>query len=393
MTADTRLFPTNPLTMGHAMRTTAARLQEADRLRSLAAALDRVKRRAEERMGEEDVRRLKRLDRFSHGLEVVGRGLIHLSMEPFSFLAGVGALWVHKQLQIAEIGHPVLHGCYDKLEGAESYQSKTFRWDVPIDEEAWRYGHNVKHHMYTNVVGKDQDVEFGPVRLTDKVPHRPEHYLQIPYTMFIMWPNFAFSMNIHFTGTADLFRDEPDILPDLSPASKRKALVQLTRKYVPYYAYNYVLFPMLAGAMWWKVLLGNWMAETARDVYSAATIFCGHIGEDVSSYEEHTRPKGKGGWYERQILGSQNFRVPYLVSVLCGGLDMQIEHHLFPKLPPERLREIAPEVEAICEEHGVAYHSGTWGEVLGRAFQHLWNLSFPNEAAAVDTSPQRVVDA
>ena len=357
-------------------------LPAEERLRSFARALDAAKSAVEAEMGPEDVTRLVRLDRLSHGLEAVGRILIHVSPEPVSFLTGVAALWAHKQLQVTEIGHPVLHGCYDRLEGAEQYRSKTFRWDLPIDEEAWRQGHNVNHHMYTNVVGRDQDVEFGPVRLTDKVPHKPFHYFQLPYTLLLMWPNFGFSMNIHFTGTVDLLKGEADILPDLSPASKRKALTQLFRKYVPYYAYNYVLFPVLAGAMWWKVLLGNWMAETMRDVYSAASIFSGHIGEDVSSWDETSKPTGRGGWYERQVLATQNFQVPYLLSVFCGGLDYQIEHHLFPKLPPERLRQVAPEVRRICEEHGVRYQTGSWPSVLGRAFKHLWKLSFPTPRPA-----------
>jgi linoleoyl-CoA desaturase len=106
----------------------------------------------------------------------------------------------------------------------------------------------------------------------------------------------------------------------------------------------------------------------------------------VASWEEGARPGGgKGGWYERQILASQNFTVPYVLSVFCGALDYQIEHHLFPKLPPQRLREIGPEVRQICEDHGVPYKTGPWHRVLAGALRHLQTLSRPTPATVSGT--------
>jgi len=141
-----------------------------------------------------------------------------------------------------------------------------------------------------------------------------------------------------------------------------------------YYLKNYVFFPLLAGPLFWKVLLGNWLAETMRDVYSAATIYCGHVGDDVTSYPVGTRTHGRGHWYAMQIVATNNYEVSRPVSVLCGGLDRQIEHHLFPTLPPQRLREVAPEVRAICERHGIAYKTDSWGRTLKKALAHVGRL-------------------
>ena len=76
---------------------------------------------------------MRRLDRFSRVMEVVGRVLIHVSFEPITFVLGVSALWIHKQLQATEIGHTALHGAYDKLPGAEKFCARSFAWDIPID--------------------------------------------------------------------------------------------------------------------------------------------------------------------------------------------------------------------------------------------------------------------
>jgi NADPH-dependent stearoyl-CoA 9-desaturase len=144
---------------------------------------------------------------------------------------------------------------------------------------------------------------------------------------------------------------------------------------VPYYLKNYLFFPLLAGPGFLKVLFGNWLAETMRDVYSAATIFCGHVGEDVKSYPEGTRARGRGQWYAMQIEATHNFETSRPLSILCGGLDHQIEHHLFPRLPPERLREVAPEVRAACERHGVQYKTASWARTLKGALSRVARLA------------------
>lgn len=361
---------------------------EAENYRRFGEELDALKKRTQAKIGEEDLRRVRRLNWFSRSMEVVGRVLIHFSPEPVTFALGVGALWIHKQLQATEIGHTALHGTYDRIEDAGDFHSRKFSWDTPIDEESWREGHNVRHHGNTNVAGRDPDIHFGPIRLTEQTPHAWHHKWQVPFALGVLFPNFAFWMNLHFTGLNDVFCDNGietklDVLPDRSPASKRLAWKRTLRKYAPYYLKNYVLFPVLAGPFWWKVLLGNWLAETMRDVYSAATIFCGHIGDDVHSYEIGTKSKNRGHWYAMQIRATNNFEVTRPISILCGGLDKQIEHHLFPTFAPERLREIAPEVKAICEKYGVEYKTDTWGSTLKKAFRHLANLSREGGVRAV----------
>jgi linoleoyl-CoA desaturase len=363
-------------------------MDHAARLRSFGEALDGVKKRIDAKIGDEDVRRVKNLRRFSTLMEILGRGLIHVSFEPVSFGAGVVALWIHKQLEAIEIGHTALHGAYDKLPGAERFSSKTFSWDVPIDEESWKHGHNVRHHGNTNVAGKDPDIHFGPVRLTEETPHRPHHKWQLPFTLFFLFPNFGLLMNLHFTGLNDVYAEnglpsKMDVLPDRSLRSIASAHWKTIRKYAPYYLKNYVFFPALAGPMFWKVLLGNWLAETMRDVYSAATIFCGHVGEHVESYPMGTKAEGRGSWYAMQVEASNDFEVPRVLGILCGGLEHQIEHHLFPKLPPERLREIAPEVRAICEAHGVDYKTASWRATLMGAFRHIAKLSRETDGGAM----------
>jgi len=353
------------------------------RLRSFGRAVDVIRKRVEAEIGEDDVRYVVRLNRFSRSLEVAGRVLIHFSLEPVTFSAGVVCLWIHKQLQTTEIGHTALHGAYDKLEGAERFQSDTFTWEIPIDEDSWRTGHNIRHHQYTNIARKDIDINFGTIRLTERTPHRFEHYLQLPATFLVSWPFFAWSMNMHFTGMLDVYgrhgwADQYDMIETKDWATIKDAHIRAFRKGIPYAAKEYVLFPALAGPFFWKVLAGNWLSERMRDLYSAATIYCGHVGDEVASYAAGSRAKGRGQHYAMQAEASNNFTVPHPFNILCGGLEHQIEHHMFPKFPPQRLRQIAPEIEVACRDHGVAYRCESWGRTLWKAIKHVAKLSLPS---------------
>jgi fatty acid desaturase len=358
---------------------------EEDRFRHFAEELDALKERTLASLGDDDVAYVRRLDLLSRTMEITGRTLIHVSFEPGTFFVGVLALAVHKQLQTAEIGHSALHGAWDRLDGAERFSSRTFRWDTPIDEASWRHAHNVRHHGRTNVAGADPDIHFGPARLTGQTPYSPWNRVALPFVL-TLFPSFLFVIGAHVTGVNDLLvdngrPDKLDFLPDRSLASARGALARALRKWVPYYAKELVLFPALAGPFFWKVFAGNALAEAARNAYSAATIVCGHAGRDVKSWPAGTRPHGRGQWYAMQVEATNDFEVSLPVSILCGGLERQIEHHLFPGLPPRRLREIAPEVQAICEKHGVAYKTASWGKTLRNVVSHVARLSGPGASA------------
>lgn len=349
---------------------------KAAEYKAFGAEINELRRQIETQIGAEDVIHLKRVCALSRGLEITGRLLIHFSPEPMSFTLGVLSLAAHKQLHGSEIGHAVLHGAYDKLPGAEAFGSKNYWWESPIDEESWRQGHNVAHHQYTNVVGKDPDCKYGTIRLNEHVPWESANAHQHLQPLLI-WPSFSFNMAAHFSGLIDFYLRKPadyDVLPDRKPATVIQAHRKWLRKVVPYYGKEYGLFPLLAGPMFWKVALGNWMAEVLRSVYTAATIFTGHVGDETASYPEGTRASSRGEWYAMQVRSANNFEVPPWMSVLCGGLDYQIEHHLFPKWPPDRLRQAAPRVREICERHGIAYRTAGWGTMLGRVFRQLRTL-------------------
>jgi fatty acid desaturase len=97
-------------------------------------------------------------------------------------------------------------------------------------------------------------------------------------------------------------------------------------------------------------------------------------------------------YYAMQVEATHNFACGPAVSVLAGGLDCHIEHHLSPRLPPNRLRQVRAEVEAACAAHGArSRRARSWGALLRRAFGRMVELSF--DAAPPSPPPAWVAAA
>jgi linoleoyl-CoA desaturase len=330
---------------------------DRERIAAFGRELEALRREVELELGETDAQHIQRIGQLSARLEVVGRSLIHFSFEPVAFSLGTAALWAHKTLELMEIGHMALHGCYDGLPNTARFQSEEFYWKAPIDEAAWKTGHNVRHHQFTNIAGKDPDLDFGALRLSARIPWKRAHGLQ-PVSNYFSWLGFTTAINLHVTGVLSLIGQHAG-----EPAPKRGAF----NKWLRYYGREYGLFPLLAGPFFPKVLLANALSELGRDLYAAAIIYCGHIA--VDDYPSDYEPSSRADWYAMQVEAARDVHVPGWVSILCGGLDFQIEHHLFPRLPPNRLREIAPRVRELCAKYGVRYRSDSWPDAL-RAVAH-----------------------
>jgi linoleoyl-CoA desaturase len=357
-----------------------------EKLEAFGAEIHAVGEEIKAKLGDEDVAYVKKMRRASRTAEAIGRALIHFSFDPFTWSAGVFSLFLHHQLETTEIGHSALHGSWDGLKGSEAFYSSAFKWIMPVDEAAWKREHNILHHQYTNIVGKDPDLNYGGLRIADQTTWRLSNLFQFAQ-FFWTAPIFTWTIAVHATGLTDLThsgRDETyaNVLPDKKISTVVKAVKQTAKKMIPYSLYQFGFWPMLAGPFWWKVLGGNLTAEVMRNVYTCATIYAGHFGDDLEYFDKDFKAQGRGGWYKAQIEAAHNYAVPPAISRLCGALDYQIEHHLFPKLPPNRLRQIAPKVREICDRYGVSYQRTGWGTALKMSLARIVKMSVPTLASA-----------
>jgi len=144
---------------------------------ALRRDLDALRARVMADIGEKDAEYIKSVRLAARALEVSGRVLIHVSLDPVSFGLGVVGLALNKILENMELGHNVMHGQYDFMEDP-TLDSKTYEWDLIGTAKTWKKAHNVTHHTYTNVLGKDDDFGYLFFRLSSDQNWRPMHLFQ-----------------------------------------------------------------------------------------------------------------------------------------------------------------------------------------------------------------------
>ncbi|HEX2212259.1 MAG TPA: fatty acid desaturase, partial [Mycobacterium sp.] len=89
--------------------------------------------------------------------------------------------------------------------------------------------------------------------------------------------------------------------------------------------------------------------------------------------------ESKGQWYLRQMLGSANFSGGWLLRFMSGNLCHQIEHHLYPDLPSNRLYEISFRVKEVCDKYDLPYTTGSFLLQYGKAWRTIAKLSLPDK--------------
>jgi NADPH-dependent stearoyl-CoA 9-desaturase len=341
-----------------------------EQLTAFGHELDAVRARVLADLGERDVRYIDRVIRAQRGLEVSGRALLFLSFLPPAWLAGTTALSLSKILDNMEIGHNVMHGQYDWT-GDPRLNGKTFEWDTACPGEQWRHSHNYLHHTHTNILGKDRDIGYGILRMSEDEEWNP-YYLGNPLYAALLAMFFQYGVALHDLETERILAGETTL------AEKRDMIADIWRKVRGQTLKDYVLFPLLSGPSLPLTLAANATANLTRNLWSFTIIFCGHFPDGTQQFsEEQAENETRGEWYYRQLLGSANLTGGKLFHILAGNLSFQIEHHLFPDLPAHRYAEISTEVRKITERYRIPYNTGPLHKQFGSVVRKIAKLALP----------------
>jgi NADPH-dependent stearoyl-CoA 9-desaturase len=302
---------------------------------------------------------------------------------------GTLSLAIAKILENMEIAHNVLHAQWDWMKDS-NIQSNTWEWDHVCPADQWMSSHNVKHHTWTNVLGKDPDVGYGLLRVSASQRWRP-FYLGQPLYALILAVLFEWGIAIQELELGRLFSGRMNIeqiRPQLGRTGKKIAAQVLK---------DYILWPLLAvvlalpfaltgsgpslGSVFLWVLGANIVANILRNLWTYLIIFCGHFPAGVYVFtKQQVENETRAHWYVRQLLGSCNIAGGKLFHILSGNLSHQIEHHLFPDLPSNRYPELAPRVRALTVRYGLPYNSGSLTRQFGTTVWKILRLAFPGGA-------------
>ncbi|MFF0607726.1 fatty acid desaturase family protein [Nocardia tengchongensis] len=341
-----------------------------EQVEEIGRELDALRARVTADLGDRDREYIYKVIKAQRGLEIAGRGLLYLGFLPPFWLAGVAALSVSKILDNMEIGHNVMHGQWDWMR-EPTLNSRVFEWDTVCPSDQWRHSHNYMHHTYTNILDMDRDIGYGILRVDEAQPWNPLR-LGNPLYAFMLMVAFEWGVMGHDLEVENIVRGKK------SWADVKALLAGQSRKAGRQVLKDYVVFPALTGPLFLSTLAANFTANIVRNLWTFSIIFCGHFPSGVQTFtKDECAEETQGEWYVRQMLGSANIQGSKLFHVMSGNLSHQIEHHLFPDLPANRYPEMAPEVRALCEKHGLPYNTGGFAKQIGSVWGKLFKLALP----------------
>jgi linoleoyl-CoA desaturase len=375
----TLTVPADQAPNGRDERDASARLESRD-IQAFARELDELFERCKRDLGQRDVDFIDRCFDLCHKSEVAGRVLIHLSLDPFTWLLGSTLLAYHMGSR-ESLMHIIHHGAYDDIPNAPSrFHSQKTPYKGVIGASVWKF--HPRHHANTNHPAMDTDYGHGFSRWSGGDAWYPHHLFQLPLMalstiapvggLLFIYPFFQSGLMEFFFPkrimSSCLFHEKHDW------EAFRTSVAWFMEGVGPYLAKNFVFYPALAGLFWPKVLLGNLFAHYLAGAVSWLHALSPHIGQPT--YAE--KPGGRAEWYVQQVEGTANLRMKSeYMKIFSAGNHQQIEHHLCAKLPVNRLWEVAPEVEAICKKYGIRYETDTWMERTKRVLRTLGKYSFP----------------
>lgn len=268
-------------------------------------------------------------------------------------------MWFAMGVGMAGIGLCIMH---DANHGSYFKNTKVNRAIAYIMEVVggssinWRIQHNVLHHTYTNIDGMDEDIDpikpllrFSPHAKLYKI-HRLQHlYAWFLYgLMTIMWCTSKDFTQLAAYNKAGLLKGQN--------TTYAKEIAKLIVFKLAYFGYALVLPMILVGSAWWIVLLGFILMHYVAGFILACVFQPAHVMESSEF------PIPKDGSIEQEFAAHQLYTTTNfapnskLFSWYVGGLNFQIEHHLFPNICHVHYKKLAPIVERTAKEFGLPYH-------------------------------------
>src|SRR3954466_9554964 len=300
-------------------------------IEQLGYELDAIRQDVLDDRGDRDAAYVRKVIAVQRRLELGSPPVLLGSALPPLWVLGTVGLSISKILENMEIGHNVLHGQWDWMRDPKIH-STTWEWDMASPAAQWKHSHNELHHTYTNVIGKDNDLGYGIMRVDEDQKWHPLYLAQPLWNLinacFFEYGIAAYDLELGKNLATKRRRANPEF---------RAATKQVLKKIRNQAGKDYLVHPLLSGPSFLPTLAANFTANVVRNLWSHSVIMCGHFPEGVETFEKASIDgETRGEWYVRQMLGSANISGSKAMHLMTGNLSHQVEHHLFPDIPSNR---------------------------------------------------------
>ncbi len=254
------------------------------------------------------------------------------------------------------IMHDANHSAYSKKEWVNTVLGYSMNL-IGANSFNWKMQHNVLHHTYTNVHEEDEDISpRGALRLTPYSDWKKIHKYQHIYAWFlyglmtIVWLFFKDFVRIeHYRKNGLAKKHKIDI---------RKEWFILVVSKLGYFGYIFLIPVLFTSLAWWQVLLGVIIMHYITGFILAIIFQPAHVIEGTEFPLPDENNSLENSWAIHQLLTTTNFgNKSRWFSWYVGGLNFQIEHHLFPHICHVHYRKISSIVRETALEFGLPYKS------------------------------------
>lgn len=253
------------------------------------------------------------------------------------------------------IMHDANHGSYSKNPKVNKALSFTMYLlgGSPLN---WQIQHNVLHHTFTNISGKDEDID-APIWLLRFSPHSP-HYKVHRYQYLYAWVFYSL-ITIMWSISKDfkqLARYEEMGLLKTKNTSYKQEIGKLIVAKLFYYSFALVIPLLFIQAPWWIILLAYVTMHVVCGLIISVVFQLAHVVPEMNFPMPDEKGMMEDDWSVHQLKTTANFaRDNKFLSWFVGGLNHQIEHHLFPHICHIHYRDISVIVKETAKEFNVMY--------------------------------------
>ena len=269
-------------------------------------------------------------------------------------------MWVIMGFGLAGVGLSIMHdgnhGAYSKNKNI----NKLVGWVLYLaggSDKMWKIQHNVLHHTYTNVTGMDEDIDPGKVmRFSPHEERLPLHKYQHIYAWFLyglmtlLWTTSKDFKQVHRYAKLGLLETQN--------TTYRKMLLNIILTKILYYSIILVLPLIFSPAPWWVTVLGFLTMHYIAGLILGLIFQPAHVVPSSNYPLPDESGNIKADWAVSQLINTANFAPESgWFSWYVGGLNFQIEHHLFPNICHVHYKKLSKIVKETATEFNLPYQS------------------------------------
>lgn len=267
------------------------------------------------------------------------------------------------------IAHDAVHGSLSSNKSVNKVLGYSFNI-VGANSYMWNITHNIVHHTYTNIEGHDEDIELIPLlRMSPHQKLKKVHRYQYWYAFFFY--SLSSLLWVFVKDYVKFFKKEIGNYNNKKHPRIQYFILFLSKAI--YYTLFLVIPLVFINAHWWQILLGFVVMHLLQGTTLAIIFMLAHVVEETDFPLPDNTGSIKNTWAVHQLYTTADFgRNNSLLNFFCGGLNFQVEHHLYPRICHVHYKKISAIVKETAESYNLRYNdNATFLSAIGSHIRFL----------------------